>query len=339
MGTILKSPAGGRGSVLDEPAPLAKGKTRRAGTKLRGFFQINIYSPFPILVLIHMGLDINEKEKGALPRLVVKAHSNAGNSFAGGIMESSMHTKSLEPENFMTMGFYFPVDCVIWDAGINVSACVNRDNDNSDTSLVLTSRTTQPTNAEGIVRVGMQFFSPRDKLYGSVDPGDDKGTTPFFPNTYAKKDDLGLNIDWSINDGDPEEVPLHSSPGWLNKAARMTLLYATQTTSGGSRNYKVNFTRKVRGKSKGFSVDAGTMLVYYVYNHTGGADSDLQMNLQVEAVPRINFFPKKDIIQNLMYVNRSKQRWEANHEVQLQTDEGQGVNRLFTAVRVSEAKP
>lgn len=286
-----------------------------------------------------MGLDINEKEKGALPRLVVKANHNAGNQFAGGIMDSSMHTKSLDAKEFLTMGFYFPVDCVIWDAGLQVSAAVNCDNDNSDVMTILNSRTKQPTNAEGIVRVGMQFYSPRDKLYGSVDPADDKGTTPFFPNTIAKKDDLGMDIDWAINDGGPEEVPLHSSPGWLNKAARMTLCYATQTTSSGSRNYKVNFTRKVRGKSKGFSVDAGTMLVYYVYNHTGADDGDLQLKLQVEAVPRINFFPKKDIIQNLMYANRAEQRWGADHQVQLQTDLGQGVNRLFTAARVSSAKP
>lgn len=285
-----------------------------------------------------MGLDINEKEKGALPRVVLKAHQNCGNQFAKGIFDSSMNTVELEHEEFLQMGFYFPVDCVIWDAGLQVSAAVNVNNDRSDVAVILDSRTKQPTNAEGVVRVGMQFFSPRDKLYGSIDAADDKGSTPWFPNTKAKRDNKGDAIDWAINDGASDEIPLHSSPGWLNKSNRMQLLYETMTTSGGSRKFNVDFTRKKGRKTRGFKVEAGTMLVYYVYNITGLATEEFSLKLQIEAIPRVNFFPLKDIVQNLLYGNRSQGRWGANHEVELTTKDGHGVNRLFTAARIVDGQ-
>jgi len=293
-----------------------------------------------------MGLDINEREKNALPRLVVKAGKNAGNQFAGGIMDHTMTTKELNQGEFLQMGFYFPVDSVIWDAGFQVSAAITRDNNDWDcvaqstcVPIVQENLVRGPRNCEGVVRAGMQFFSPRDKLYGSVDPADDKGTTPFFPGQAAKRDNQGYDIDWSVGDATPEEIPLHSSPGWLNKSDRMTLVYDTMTTSGGSRKYHVNFTKGKGRKKRGFKVEAGTMLVYWVYNNTGVDDDNLGMRLQIDAVPRINFFPLKDIVQNLEYGNRSEQRWGANHQVVLQTDEGHGVGRLFTAARVTEAKP
>lgn len=285
-----------------------------------------------------MGLDLNEKEKGALPRVVLKAHQNCGNQFAGGVYDSSMFTEELEREEFLQMGFYFPVDCVIWDAGIQVAAAVNTNNDRSDVAVILDSRTKQPTNAEGVVRVGMQFFSPRDKLYASVEAGDDKGSTPWFPATKAKRDNKGDQIDWAVNDGASDEIPLHSSPGWLNKSNRMQLIYKTMTTSGGSREYNVNFTRKIGKKSKGFKVEAGTMLVYYVYNNSGASNSDRELKLQIEAIPRVNFFPLKDIVQNLEYNNRSEARWGANHRIELTTQNGHGVNRLFTRPIIVEGQ-
>lgn len=288
-----------------------------------------------------MALDINEKEKGALPRLVLKAHKAAGNQFFGGIADNTMSTKSLEHEEYLMMGFYFPVDSVIWDAGFQVYAGVNRDNNDWDCVAGGSCLPGQeglvrgPRNAEGHVQAGMQFFSPRDKLYGSLDAADTKGTTPFKPNTLAKKDNKGDDIDWVINDGAADEIPLHSSPGWLNKAARMQLAYGVVSTSGGARTFNVNFTRKIRGRSKGFKVEAGTMLVYWVYNATGTTDENMSIRLGVECVPRINFFPLDDIVQNLKYNNRSDARWGSNHEVEMTTIAGHGVNRLFTrAIKV-----
>lgn len=285
-----------------------------------------------------MALDLNEKEKGALPRLVLKAHKTAGNQFYGGICDNTMNSKNLEEDQYLCMGFYFPVDSVIWDASFQVSAMVNRDNNDWDCVAGGTCLPGQeglvrgPRNAEGYVRAGMQFFSPRDKLFGSLNVADDKGTTPFMPSTKAKRDNKGDNIDWVVNDGAPDEIPLHSSPGWLNKAARMQLAYGLVGTSGGPRMFNVNFTRKVRGKSKGFKVEAGTMLVYWIYNPTGAGDENMSIRLAVEGVPRINFFPLDDIVQNLKYNNRSDARWGANHEVELTTIAGHGVNRLFTRV-------
>ena len=285
-----------------------------------------------------MALDINETQKDN-NRIALSRNKIAGSKLAGGIYDPAVCTSQLADDSWLTTGFYFPVDSVVYSAGMQVTAVVNTNNDRSDTALVLVSRTKQPTNSEGIVQVGMQFFSPRDKLYGSIDAADDKGTTPYLPGQDAKVDNKGDAIDWSINDGASTEVSLHGTPGWLNKAERMQIMFGTQVAPS-TRTHNVDFTKvKSRGRKrsqKGFKVEAGTTLVYFVRNITGCGNEDRELNLTAHIVPRVLFFPMKDIVQNLEYNNRSEARWGANHKVELATASGHGVNRLWIAARATD---
>ena len=284
-----------------------------------------------------MALDINNPPT-VTERIVANKNKVIGSSAAGGLM-SKIGSSNIEHEEWLYSGLYIPVDSVIYNAEMTVTAVVNTDNDRSDVQIALDSRTKQPTNAEGIVEVGMQLFSPRDKLYGSIEVADDKGTTPYLPTTQAKKDNMGNDIEWTLNSG-ADEVPLHGEPEWLNKAMRMQCFYSTQVAPS-TRTYKWNIrkTKKPGDKSKGFKVDAGTTLVYFIRNVTGQGTEDRSLELSAQIIPRIMIKPLKNIVQNLLYNNQSEARWGANHQVELASGSGHGAERLFIRSIKSETKP
>lgn len=283
-----------------------------------------------------MALDINNPPTIA-ERIVARRNKVIGSASAGGLM-SKIGSSNIEHEKWLYSGLYVPVDSVIYAAEMTVTAVVNTDNDNEAT-VTLPSRTKQPTNAEGIVEVGMQFFSPRDKLYGSIDASDDKGTTPYLPTTKAKRDNMGNDIEWTLNSG-ADEVALHGEPEWLNKAQRMQMIYGTQVAPS-TRTYKWNIrkTKRPGDKSKGFKVSAGTTIVYYLRNVTGQGTEDRSLELSGMIVPRFVIKPLKNVVQNLVYNNQSEARWGANHAVELASNQGHGAERLFIRAIVSDTKP
>lgn len=285
-----------------------------------------------------MALDINNPPT-VTERIVAHKNKVIGSSAAGGLM-SKIGSSNIGHEEWLYGGLYIPVDSVIYNAEMTVTAVVNTDNDNSDITVPLESRTKQPTNAEGIVEVGMQLFSPRDKLYGSVDVADTKGTTPYLPTTQAKVDNMGNNIDWVINAGASDEIPVHGEPEWLNKALRMQCLYSTQVAPS-TRTYKWNIrkTKKPSDRSKGFEVDAGTMLVYFLRNVTGQGTEERSLELSAQIIPRITIKPLKNVVQNLIYNNQSEARWAINHTVELASSQGHGAERLFTRAIKSVTQP
>lgn len=283
-----------------------------------------------------MALDINNPPT-VTERIVAYRNKVIGSASAGGLM-SKIGSSDIGHEEWLYSGLYVPVDSVIYAAEMTVTAVVNTDNDNEAT-VTLPSRTKQPTNAEGIVEVGMQFFSPRDKLYGSIDASDSTGTTPYLPTTQAKKDNMGNDIEWTYNTL-ADEIPLHGEPEWLNKAQRMQMIYSNQVAPS-TRTYKWNIrkTKRPGDKSKGFKVSAGTTIVYYLRNVTGQGTEARSLELSAQIIPRFVIKPLKNIVQNLVYNNQSEARWTANHQVELASNQGHGAERLFIRAIKSGTQP
>ena len=282
-------------------------------------------------------LDINQSDKGTEDRIVVKAFETPGNSIAGGIYDT-VNTKNMTYDNWLFSSFYFPVDSCIWDVGCTWTQQVNTNNDNDDT-IPPGARSKQPTNAEGHHMIGISLLSPRDKPYdGST------GMTPMTPNQKMKKDPTGATMKWSadgLSGVTPVELALRQR-GYLNKAARQ-LLYCSQASTGQRVSKNIDFTKhgkkgRKNGRKRAFDVPAGSKLVFWTRNMTGADDGTYLIRTSATITPRIRFFPKQNIIQNFRYEDEAGQRWTSNMRKNMLTDEGDGVQELFTTHTASEVK-
>ena len=281
-------------------------------------------------------LDVNQSDKGNTERIAIKAFSSPGNRYIGGQIDS-VSTKSMSMDNWLFDSFFFPVDSCIWDVGCTWSHQVNRDNDHSTT--LATTRTKQPTNAEAFHMIGISLFSPRDLPYDGAN-----GMTPLTPKQKTSRMPDGSDIEWSADAFSgltPVEIPLRNR-GYYNKAARQ-LLYFNQVSTGTNVSKQLDFTRsnKKRGKrsrKRAFEIEAGSKLVFWSRNMTGAEDDDLEIKTAAQITPRIRWFPKQNVIQNFNYVDESYQMWGANMNKNLLTDQGDGVNELFTTHTADEVK-
>lgn len=282
-------------------------------------------------------LDVNQSDKGNTERIAIKAFSSPGNQFIGGQVDS-VSTKSMSYDNWLFDSFFFPVDSCIWDIGCTWSHQVNRDNDHSDL-VPSAARTKQPLNAEGDHMIGISLFSPRDLPYNGAD-----GMTPLTPKQKTSRQADGSDIEWVadvIVGVGTEEIALRNR-GYYNKAARQ-LLYFNQVSTGTNVSKQLDFTKssKKRGKrsrKRAFEIEAGSKLVFWSRNMTGADDDDLEIKTAAQITPRIRWFPKQNVIQNFNYVDQSYQMWGANMNKELITEQGDGVNELFTTHTADEVK-
>lgn len=275
-------------------------------------------------------LDLNQSDKGNTERIAIKAFESPGNHFVGGQIDS-VSTGDMEYDDWLMDSFFFPVDSCIWDIGCTWTQQVNRNNDNDDT-LPVGSRTKQPTNAEGYHMIGISLFSPRDKPWDGAN-----GMTPLTPKQKTSRNPDGSLIDWSadvIAGLGTAELPLRNR-GYYNKAARQ-LLYFSQVSTGESRSKQLDFTKvskkrgKKRGRKRAFEIAAGSKLVFWSRNMSGSGTEEFELKTSAQITPRVRWFPKQNVIQNFNYVDESYQMWGANQNKQLYTDQGDGVNELFT---------
>lgn len=281
-------------------------------------------------------LDINQSDKGNTERIAIKAFETPGNKFLGGVTDY-VQTKSMEYGNWEFISFYFPVDSCIWDIGCTWSHQVNRNNDHYAHDLVLGARTQQPTNAEAWHQIGISMFSTRDKPWDGS-----KGMTPMTPRTKMSRQPDGTDMEWSadvIVGVGTEEIALRNR-GYYNKAARQ-LLYFNQVSTGTNVSKTIDFSKKGKGrkgKRRAFDVEAGTKLVFWTRNTTGANDDEYEIETSAQITPRVKFFPKQNIIQNFKYQDESEQRWDEPMVKNLQTEDGDGVNELFTHHSADEQK-
>ena len=273
-------------------------------------------------------LDVNQSDKGNTERIVVKAFETPGNSFAGGIIDT-VSTKDQKYDYYLMDSFFFPVDSCIWDIGCTWSSQVNKENNGYPQDA---------TNAEGWQQIGISMFSTRDKLWDGVD-----GMTPMTAKQKMARDPTGGTMDWSIT-----PIPLGPeialrNRGYLNKAVRQ-LLYFNQVSSGHTHSKTINMTKlskhgkRKRATKRAFDVDAGTKLVFWSRNIIGGGEEDFELNLSAQITPRIKFFPKQNIIQNFEYEDQAQQRWGSNTRKTLLTDQGDGVQELWTTETADSPK-
>lgn len=281
-----------------------------------------------------MALDINQSEK-AVKRIIATAGDQPGNRFVPGITQSSWNTKALEQEQYLYGSFFFPVDSYIWNAGAEFTSSVGMKQIESDYEA-----------ANGLVQYGIQFFSSRDKLY---DDGTGKGRTPYLPATKETKDSSGNDMEWDayasptpgvpiapvVNTG--TQLPTHGI-GWLNKPARMQLAFGTMSTGNPGKKVNINFTKKVgkgrKSKKRGFDVSAGTKLVFWMRNISGGSDSESEVKINAAITPRIAFVPKQDIVQEVTYEDQARARWNDVTAIRARTANGQGIQTFWTAPMV-----
>lgn len=283
-----------------------------------------------------MPLDINQSDK-AFKRIVCKANKQPGNKFLPGITKNAWHTNKLNQDEYLYGCFYFPVDSYIWNAGGEFTAAVAMKNIESDYE-----------NANGNLMYGMQFFSTRDLLYNGT-----RGRTPYLPVSKESRDSEGESMEWDANASSAFGIPVTPltnvqiatrTEGWLNKSARLQLAYGTMSTGNPSKKVSINFTRKVRKRGsrrkrdRGFDVPAGTKLVWWMYNNSGGSDSESEVICDLGIVPRVAFVPKKDIVQNFEYEDQASSRWNMATSVLLSTADGDGINKLFLDPEASTAK-
>lgn len=281
-------------------------------------------------------LDINQSDKGTEDRIAVKAFETPGNQFAGGQVDT-VSTRQLAYKEWLFDSFFFPVESCIWDIGCTFAQQTNRNNDNEATVVVPgTSRTKQPTNAEGYHMIGISMFSPRDKPYDGA-----SGMTPMTPKQKMVRAPDGGDMEWS---GDlfigGEEVALRQR-GYYNKAARQ-LLYCNQVSTGSTISKSIDFSRKGKGrksKKRAFDVPAGTKLVFWTRNMTGADDDNYEIMTSATITPRIRWFPKQNVLQNIRYEDQSSQRWGSNMVKNMLTDQGDGVNELFTTHTATQVQP
>lgn len=322
----------------------------RAGTQLRGpsgpknlarenspriFGRLIIYTETAVAVreLTMSPLDINQSDKGDAPRIAVKAFESPGNSFVGGVTDSKAITTELGQDGWLLSTFYFPVDSCIWKIGCDWTAVNNKNNDDnfgSDT----------PRTVGGIHQIGISLFSTRDLPWNGSD-----GMTPMTPSQKMSRapdsqDDMVWAAD-AIVGLSTEEIALRSA-GYYNKAVRQILYFSTMAT-GTNKSKSIDFTKlsrhkKGRRKARAFDVSAGEKLVFWSRNVTGVNDGSLALNTQATVTPRVSFFPKQNIIQNITYRDESQQRWGTTKAVTLNTDEGDGVTQLYTIATADEEK-
>ena len=276
-----------------------------------------------------MPLDINQSDK-AVKKLVAKANQMPGNSFLPGITWNGYNTNKLEQEQYIYGAFYFPVDSYVWSAGCEFTAGVAMKNIESDYE-----------NANGVLYHGMQFFSTRDLLYNGS-----KGRTPYVPAAKEGVSSTGAAMEWdawaSDSSGGLGNVQLATHGiGWLNKSARMQLNFGSMSTGNPSKKVNVNFTKKVRRRGsrrkveRGFDVPAGTKLVFWMYNKSGGTDSESEVICDVNMVPRVAFVPKEDIHQNFNYEDQANERWTERTTRIAKVEDGDGIGAFWLPIKVS----
>lgn len=274
-------------------------------------------------------LDINQSDKGQTERIAIKAFSTPGNHFVGGQIDS-VSTKSMEYDNWLLDSFFFPVDSCIWNVGCTWSQQVNKQNSGYPQDA---------TNAEGYHMIGISLFSPRDLPWDGSN-----GMTPLTPNQKTSRQVDGTDIEWAadvIVGLGLEELALRNR-GYYNKAARQ-LLYFNQVSTGTNATKQLDFTKSSRKRGKrsrkrAFEIEAGSKLVFWSRNMTGADDGDLELKTAAQITPRIRWFPKQNVIQNFNYVDESYQMWGANMNKNLLTEQGDGVNELFTTHTADEVK-
>lgn len=291
-----------------------------------------------------MPLDINQSDK-AFKRIVCKANKQPGNKFLPGITCDSWHTNKLNQGEYLYGAFYFPVDSYIWNAGAEFTAAVSMKNIESDYE-----------NANGQLFYGLQFMSTRDLPYGMGDnQSGNRGRTPYLPNQKETRNPRGDTIEWDawaspikglpltpiINEG--VQIPTYSE-GWTNKSARMQLAFGSMSTGNPSKKVNINFTKKVRqrgrrkARERGFDVPAGTKLVWFLYNNSGGSDTESEVICNTMITPRLAFVPKQDILQRNIYGDQSDDRWNETMTIIAATDTGDGINEFFSLPQVQEYK-
>lgn len=291
-----------------------------------------------------MPLDINQSDK-AFKRIVCKANKQPGNKFLPGITKNAWHTNKLNQDEYLYGCFYFPVDSYIWNAGAEFTAGVAMKNIESDYE-----------NANGFLFYGMQFFSTRDLPFGmGADQTGNAGRTPFLPDQKETKNPRGDTIEWDawasatkgipiapiVNEG--VQIPTYSE-GWTNKSARMQLAFGTMSTGNPSKKVNINFTKKVRkrgrrkARERGFDVPAGTKLVWWMLNKSGGLDSESEVICNTGITPRLAFVPKQDILQRNIYSDQSMDRWNESMTMIASTDAGDGINAFWSDPQVQTFK-
>lgn len=284
-----------------------------------------------------MPLDINQSDK-AVKKLCAKAHEQPGNSFLPGITWNSYNTNKLNQGEYIYGAFYFPVDSYVWSAGCEYTAGVAMKNIESDYE-----------NADGVLYYGMQFMSTRDLLYNKDGAGG-KGRTPYLPGSKEGVSSTGAAMEWdawaSSSAGPPVadvQLPTHGI-GWLNKSARLQLAFGSMSTGMPSKKVNINFTKKVRRRGsrrkveRGFDVPAGTKLVYWMYNKSGEGDSESEVICDISMVPRLQFVPKEDIVQNFNYEDQANERWTDRTTRIALTEDGDGIGAFWLPVRTSTYK-
>ncbi len=288
-----------------------------------------------------MALDLNQTDK-QIKKIIVARNEVPGNHFLKGVT-TNIHTQSLNYAEFFYSTFYFPVDCAIWSAGMQVTTAVNRQNDHSDI-IPPGARTRQPSNAEGYANYGISLVSPRDKVWDGVDGG-----TPMPPGQKMARDEHGGTMEWdaygSITPGVATTVQLPTrARGWINKAARQLIAFGVMGVPG-TKTVNIDFTKTVKSRKKGrkskrraFDVDAGTKLVFWARNLTGSGSSDMEIEISTGIVPRVQFFPKEDICNGLHYNDQAEQRWGNNTKISLSTGDGDGVHALWLAAQSAQQK-
>lgn len=280
-------------------------------------------------------LDINQSDKGN-DRIAVKAFEVPGNKFSKGIYGQSL-TDYLQYDGWLMSTFYFPVDCAVWSIGAEFGAVANKDNRKIEVGEYMTAA------VQGVHQIGISMFSSRDLPWN--------GTAGMTPMTQAQKmarDPDGNEMKWASYGADASGPALDfdvevatRTRGYFNKAARQ-LLYSGYQVTGTNKSKNIDFTKNVKkGKKtrkRAFDVSAGTKLVFWSRNVSGSGNESREVETSAYIIPRVQFFPKENVIQNYTYRDESHDRWGATMAVTLDTEEGDGVYALWRTQTADEVK-